>query len=145
MGRRVSGYVLAVLAMLAASPAVANSLVEVTVLGVRDDQGVVRVALCTAAEFLSAHCTYNATVPAHRGTVLVQLADIPPGAYAAQAWHDENNNGRLDRDFLGIPRRGVGFSNDPALLLGPPAFAKTAFAVGPDVSRASLRLRYFKF
>lgn len=144
MGRRVGGCILAVLAMLAAGPAVANSLVEVTVLGVRDDQGVVRVALCTAAEFLSAHCTYNATVPAQRGTVVVQLADVPPGAYAAQAWHDENNDGRLDRNFLGIPRRGVGFSNNPSLL-GPPAFAKTAFTVGPDIGRASLRLRYFKF
>ncbi len=50
----------------------------------------------------------------------------------------------MGRDFIDIPRRGVGFLNDPALLPGPPAFDEAAFAVGHEAGQASLRLRYLK-
>lgn len=128
----------------ATSPTATKGSVEVAVQGVRNTRGVVRVALCTSAEFLGDHCAYNAAVPAQRGTVLVRLADVPSGAYAAQAWHDEDNSAHMDRDLFGIPRMGVGFSNDPPLAFGPPKFDDAQFAVEQKVSRASLQLRYFK-
>jgi uncharacterized protein (DUF2141 family) len=119
-------------------------VVEVVVAGVRDGRGHVRVAVCTRTEFLSERCARNGMAPARPGTVVVIVTGVPPGTYAVQAWHDENDNGRIDRDWLGIPREGVGFSQDPPLLLGPPSFGGCAFQVGPDGGRATLRLRYLK-
>ncbi len=38
--------------------------------------------------------------------------DIPPGRYALAVIHDENMNGKLDANWLGVPKEGYGFSND---------------------------------
>ncbi len=52
---------------------------------------------------------------------------IVPGTYAISVFHDENSNGKLDTNFLGIPREGVGASNNARGHLGPPKFAAAAF------------------
>ena len=41
-----------------------------------------------------------------------EFPGIEPGTYAVSLFHDENSNGKLDTNFLGIPREGVGASND---------------------------------
>lgn len=38
--------------------------------------------------------------------------EIPNGVYAISLFHDENSNGRLDKNFLGIPKEGYAFSNN---------------------------------
>lgn len=38
--------------------------------------------------------------------------DLPAGAYAVRVMHDENGNGKLDTNILGIPTEGYGFSNN---------------------------------
>jgi uncharacterized protein (DUF2141 family) len=53
--------------------------------------------------------------------------EIPPGTYALAVFHDENSNGKLDTNFLGIPREGVGASNGATGHLGPPKFDAAAF------------------
>ena len=119
-------------------------MVEVLVAAVHSGQGRVQVAVCAQGEFLSRHCIYNGAAPARPGTVMVTVTGVPPGTYAVQAGHDENDNGHIDRDWLGIPREGVGFSRDPPLLLGPPGFGDCAFQVGPDGGQAALKLRYLR-
>lgn len=48
-------------------------------------------------------------------------------AYATSVFHDENSNGELDTNFMGIPREGVGASNGAKGHLGPPKFDAAAF------------------
>jgi uncharacterized protein (DUF2141 family) len=38
--------------------------------------------------------------------------DIPPGTYAVKFHIDENENGKLDTNFLGIPKEQYGISNN---------------------------------
>jgi uncharacterized protein (DUF2141 family) len=52
---------------------------------------------------------------------------ITAGTYAISVFHDENSNGKLDTNFLGIPREGVGASNNAKGHMGPPKFAAAAF------------------
>jgi uncharacterized protein (DUF2141 family) len=33
---------------------------------------------------------------------------VTPGDYAISVFHDENSNGKLDRNFMGMPKEGVG-------------------------------------
>lgn len=47
--------------------------------------------------------------------------------YALIVYHDLNDNGRLDRNFLGIPREPYGFSNNPSTRFGPPGFHEASF------------------
>lgn len=64
------------------------------------------------------------TLPAGGGPA--RLEDLPAGDYALVAYQDENGNGRLDRNFVGIPREPLGFSNRYRSK-GPPAFTRAAF------------------
>ena len=117
--------------------------VTVTVTGVRDSRGVVRVAICPRADFLHPHCPYFAYSPSETGAVRVTINNVPPGVYAAEAYQDANDNGILDRNWLGLPKEGMGFSNNAPMRFGPPRFDDAAFALGSGASAISFRLRYF--
>ncbi len=115
---------------------------HVTVSGVRNARGHVLVAICTRADFLRPHCPWQGSAPALVGDVRVDIAGVPPGMYAAQAFHDEDDNGRLERSFLGLPREGLGFSRDAPMRFGPPAFDDAAFSVTGD-AQMQVTLKYY--
>ncbi len=104
-------------------------------------RGVVRADVCTRAEFLK-DCSYHGSAPAHRGEVVVVVRGVPPGLYAATAYHDVNNDGQVDQDGLGMPKEGVGFSRDPMLLLGPPGFDDCAVRVAGRRVRVDIALKF---
>jgi len=127
-------------ALAIATPAAATS-VEVAVTGVARARGHVRVELCTRDTFLTQDCRYQGAAPAEVGATVVQIPEVPPGVYAAQAFQDETDQGVIHQNFLGVPRERVGFSNDAPLHLRGPRFKDAAFPVGDEVKRITLRLR----
>ena len=105
--------------------------------------GHVLVAVCTEDQFLGAGCTSTGKVPAAPGAVTIVLTNVAPGVYAVQAFHDENDNMDIDRSPLGLPKEGMGFSNDAPMRYGPPQFADAAITIGAEDAATSLRMRYF--
>jgi uncharacterized protein (DUF2141 family) len=63
-----------------------------------------------------------------KGDLQTQFTDLKPGSYALMIIHDENNNGKLDSNSLGIPQEGYGFSNNPNVMRKP-TFAETQFEI----------------
>ncbi|MEE4155253.1 MAG: DUF2141 domain-containing protein [Erythrobacter sp.] len=59
--------------------------------------------------------------------------DVANGTYAVSAFHDANANGRLDTNFLGLPKEAVGLSNNPRLM-GPPRFKSALFDVAGETA-----------
>lgn len=55
--------------------------------------------------------------------------DMEDGVYAVAVYHDENGNGKFDRNFIGMPKEGYGFSNHARASFGPPSFAKARFTL----------------
>src|SRR5712691_480561 len=110
MRRFVSFPVAAVLLMSAGAQA---ADLEVNVARIRSSQGNVNVALyADEATFLKDNERLaGVRIPAQPGTVSTTFTKLKPGTYAVAVYHDENGNGRLDKNFLGIPREGYGFSN----------------------------------
>lgn len=53
--------------------------------------------------------------------------NLESGSYAVALFHDKNSNEKLDTNFIGIPKEGFGFSNNPRVLTGPPSFNKASF------------------
>ena len=51
------------------------------------------------------------------------------GRYAFAFVHDEDGNGRIAQDFLGIPQEGYGFANDAHSGLSAPSFESAAVTV----------------
>jgi outer membrane protein len=68
------------------------------------------------------------------GRAEYRLTDVPPGTYALLVYHDENVNGRVDRNFIGIPREPLGFSNGYRPK-GPPSYRRAAFTLQPEQTR----------
>ena len=116
---------------------------EVTLEDVATSSGHVLVAVCTPETFLRQGCPYSGRAPAASGEAQVVVRGIEPGLYAVQAFHDQNDNFDLDRNFLGIPKEGMGFSNDAPMRFGPPSFDEAAIEVSADGAATRLRLRYF--
>ncbi len=125
--------------MAAASVAHA-SLVEVAVTGIAQARGHVRVELCTRTTFLTRDCPYQGNAPAMRGATLVEISNVPPGEYAAQAFHDETDQGVVHQNAFGIPRERIGFSNDAPLHIQGPRFIDAAFSVGSEMRRITLKV-----
>jgi uncharacterized protein (DUF2141 family) len=57
----------------------------------------------------------------------VKFQDVLNGTYAIAVYHDENSNNELDSNFLGIPKEGVGVSNNAKGKFGPPKFEDAKF------------------
>lgn len=120
-----------------------TTFLDVAVSNVRNGNGHVLVAVCLPAQFLSPRCQFTGSAPAHAGTVVVQINGIPPGTYAVQAFQDENDNLRIDRNFFGLPKEGIGFSNNARFHFGPPRFSDAAVALGREGGEITVRLHYF--
>ncbi len=117
--------------------------VQVTVTHVRNAKGHVLVALCARADFLKPHCPWQANTQAAAGTVRLTIHAVPPGRYAIEAFHDENDNQKIDRGFFGIPTEGMGFSNDAPMHFGPPDFDTAAIDVRHADVSAAMSMRYY--
>jgi uncharacterized protein (DUF2141 family) len=65
---------------------------------------------------------------------------LPAGSYAVQVLHDENDNGKMDSNFMGIPIEGYGFSNNPQVMRKA-YFSESKFDVSDAPSAITIRLR----
>jgi uncharacterized protein (DUF2141 family) len=125
-----------------ATAASASGTLQVEVGNVRARSGTVHVAICTQAEFLK-DCPRSAEAPAKIGITVVSVTDLRPGRYAAQVFYDQNGNHVLDRALFGVPKEGVGFSNDAKIRLAPPKWDEAVFAYDGQSRTIQLKLRYF--
>jgi uncharacterized protein (DUF2141 family) len=125
------------------APATGGIALTVHVENVRNDHGHVHVALCRHDQFLTESCAMERTVPAHAGTTTVVFDSVASGEWAAQAFHDENDNKKVDQVLFGIPKEGVGFSRNARIVMSPPKWAHAAFSVDGKAQTIRFNLRYF--
>lgn len=57
----------------------------------------------------------------------VTFTNVPQGIYAISMFHDENDNNKLDSNFLGIPKEDYGCSNNARGFMGPPNWKDAKF------------------
>lgn len=60
------------------------------------------------------------------------IPNLNPGKYAVRYYHDENMNGKMEKNLVGKPTEGYGFSNNVIGKFGPPAFEKWLFEITGD-------------
>jgi len=142
--------------ILAASPALAApdilsghketyANVSVSVTGLRSDRGVLRACLTPDPQDFP-RCRQDSTsiriVTSAAPEVRLVFTGVKPGRYAIALLHDENNNGRMDRALMMMPREGFGFSRDAPVRMGPPSFDLAAFDVDAEGATKIIRMRY---
>jgi len=64
----------------------------------------------------------------------ITFEDIPAGIYAVSIFHDENDNGKMDTNFFGIPKEDYGCSNNASGFMGPPKWENAKFELKTDKS-----------
>lgn len=82
-------------------------------------------------------------IPVKEMQDIVEIPDLMPGEYAFVLLHDENSNRKLDKNFIGIPKEGVGFSNNPSIAFGPPSYKKSACHIGDIKGTVVVKMKYF--
>jgi uncharacterized protein (DUF2141 family) len=95
--------------------------------GITNDKGVVLIGLYDKADTWMKKAVKFASVAAKPDSVSVMIKDLPEGEYAASIFHDENGNGKLDANAVGMPIEPYSFSNDAAGNFGPPTFEQAKF------------------
>ena len=71
-------------------------------------------------------------------------AELPPGKYSASVLHDENRNGKMDRDGAGIPLEGYGVSNNPKPRFRAATFKEAQFDLPEQGTTITISVQYFR-
>jgi len=112
-----------------------ENLIRVEIGGLRNDKGQVVCSIYSSADGFPKIGDKAVTIvksPISNGHAVCEFRGLKPGTHAVSVFHDENSNGKLDTNFMGIPREGVGASNNAKGHFGPPKFdaAKFSFSGG---------------
>lgn len=131
-----------------ASAAIADqsSQLSIQVEGMRDQKGQICMTLFDRQQGFpdqenSALQSQCITATASQPTITFQ--GLSPGGYAVAVLHDSNNDYEANRNFLGIPSEGFGFSGNPVIRSGPPQFNEALVLVAGPRTDIQIQLNYF--
>ena len=125
---------LAVACAMALAPTAAAADLTISISNLSKPEGEVRWVLFDSEEGYKTDAgpLLTARSRVDGDTLRVTVHDLPAGQYAVKLYHDENGNGELDSNMLGIPVEGYGFSNN-AGRFGPPSFEDAAVTLEDDL------------
>lgn len=109
-----------------------NSKLTINVSGLKNNLGTLTAELYSSKEkFLkTSYKKGSATIQSNAASVT--FSDIPKGEYTVMVYHDENNNGKLDKNFIGMPKEPVACSNNAKGFMGPPKYEEAKFKITAD-------------
>ncbi len=81
------------------------------------------------------------TVLAKGDITEIIMPNIPNGEYAVAVFADMNGNGKLDKNFIGIPNEPVGLSRDAKGSFGPPKFSDAVFKLSDGITIIAIELK----
>jgi uncharacterized protein (DUF2141 family) len=122
-----------------------GNVVRVEVSGLRSDKGEVMCALYASAEGFPKNpekAVAHSKAGISGGNAVCEFSGLSAGTYAVSVFHDENSNGKLDTNFIGMPKEGVGASNNAAGHFGPPKFEAAAFRFAGGKLELKITVRY---
>jgi uncharacterized protein (DUF2141 family) len=109
-----------------------NVNLTVSVSGLKSNTGMVKVGLYNSdSTFLKS--TYKSiTSEIKNNGATVTFVGIPKGDYGISTYQDENSNGKLDKNMIGIPSEDFACSNNAKGFMGPPKYEDAKFNIDKD-------------
>jgi uncharacterized protein (DUF2141 family) len=137
------GTVIAVILGSVTMAAAGGNIVTVRVSTFRSLKGSLRCRLFSRPDGFPGKPPFEAetSVTVSARTMTCSFTSVAPGIHAVAVFHDENGDGKLDTNFLGIPREGVGVSNNNFRSVGPPSWDDAKFTVNGNLA-LNVTLRY---
>jgi uncharacterized protein (DUF2141 family) len=107
-----------------------QNTLTVNITGINSIKGNVYVYLYTSEESFpieisEANSFKKAEVVSNSVTVIFE--NLKPGIYAVSVYQDIDANGKINKNFLGIPKEPVGVSNNAEGFMGPPKYKDAKF------------------
>lgn len=93
----------------------------------KNKKGQLFVALYNTEEDFLKEAMEGAIVAVENGIATVLFEQLNYGTYAVSSFYDKNDNGKLDTNFLGIPKEPTAMSNNAKGSFGPPKFKDAKF------------------
>ena len=124
------------------SQAANNTKLTIRVQGIKNKKGTINIALFKSdTDFNQEKFTYVSRTPADSNGIII-FDKIDYVNYSVAVYHDENEHQKLDRNFIGMPKEGYGFSNNVKGKMGPPAFKDTSVIMNQAETNLSIQLNY---
>jgi uncharacterized protein (DUF2141 family) len=110
----------------------------------RNNHGQVICTLFTPSDKFPDHSHKGMTikVPIQAKQAICRFENVKFGTYAIVAFHDENHDGEFNQNWLGLPKEGFGFSDNPGTLRKP-VFEDAKFTVDQPVVDITIKLNYW--
>ena len=103
--------------------------VELTITNFSSNDGTALVGLYDSEQkFLNTRLK-GAVITIENNTATYTFKDIPDGEYAISAFHDEDNNGKLNMALGFYPTEDTASSNNAPARFGPPTWEDAKFEV----------------
>jgi len=115
-----------------------RTTITVTIDNVLNDNGTVKMALNTKDTFMKGKPILSSVSEIKDGKVTITFENIEPGEYAIIAYHDANNNEKMDFRENGMPLESYGTSNN-VMAFGPPSYEDAKFKVEDKNVELSIR------
>lgn len=120
--------------------------INVKIVGLRNSTGTVACALFESPEGFPSEFLKDATeimiMKIQDMQARCHFLNIPPGTYALAIIHDENMDGKLGTNWMGIPTEGYGFSNNAKVVFSAPSFDGASFRYDGQKLDLTIRLNY---
>lgn len=124
----------------------ASRTVQLSIENIRNTKGELRILVFYSSDGFPddpGRAVFSATKPP-TNNVTLEVPELQMGhSYAFSVLHDENGDGRLNTNFLGIPKEGIGFSRSPNLWLGKPKFEDCAEEIASSTQTILIKMHYF--
>ena len=130
------------LLVVVAQAAERTGTITVTVKKLRNSNGKVGALLFSSADGFpkkTKKAFRMVSAPIQKKRAKLVFENVPYGAYAIACVHDENGNGKIDYNVMGLPKEGYGFSKDAMGMFGPPNFEAAKITL--DSPSLSLRIK----
>ena len=104
----------------------------VNISGLNSSDGNLLVGIYNKKESFLKKPIKSAIVKVESKKALVLFRNLPKGIYAVSFVHDENDNKKMDTNFIGIPSEDYGCSNNATGFMGPPKYKDAQFVLQED-------------
>lgn len=116
-----------------------SCVLTIEVTGLRNGHGAVLFKIVSNGKFVQK----GSAVIDEKTMTASTVVTLPKDDYSISVFHDENGNGVLDHNIVGMPTEGYGFSNNPPKMPGAPKIADTVFRAGQDKQLIEINLIYW--
>jgi uncharacterized protein (DUF2141 family) len=120
--------------------------IRVSISNIRTNNGKVNVSLFAQSDGFPSNpqkAIEVQTVDIQQNKANLRFDNLPFGTYAIACLHDENRDGKMNKNALGIPKEGYGASNNAVSKFAAPKFSEAKFPFNSAVLSVNFKMHYW--